>query len=122
MNVGEKLKYMREKNKKTLRELSGILDVSLNTIYRWEHSLAMPRKSTLRKVAAFYGVSLEEITQDRESENEFNEHIGVGYPSVSASSDRILERELLSMFSKLQDCSKHRVLGYVERIYIESID
>jgi len=58
VSIGKNLRILRINSKKTLREQSETFGVSLNTVYRWEHDLAEPRKSTLRKIAAFYGVSL----------------------------------------------------------------
>ncbi|MCL1828627.1 MAG: helix-turn-helix transcriptional regulator [Oscillospiraceae bacterium] len=123
MSIGKKLKSLREKSKKTLREMSEILDVSLNTVYRWEHDLAMPRKSMLKKLASFHETSLEEIMQGRDPEDGVSGYAGAVQPEVTTSDyERLIEQEMLSMFRKLRECKKHRVMGYVERLYVESLD
>ena len=58
MSLGEKLKSLRIREKKTLKEQSEVFGVSLNTVYRWEHNLAVPRKSALIKMAVHYNVSI----------------------------------------------------------------
>jgi len=103
MSLGEKLKGLRMKTKKTLTEQSRILKVSMNSIYRWEHDLAVPRKPTLRIMADYYGVPLDWLLLD----------------SASASLVSDIEQNLLGMFRKLPDNNRYKILGYVERMYVE---
>ena len=116
MGVGEKLKSLRLKGRRTLKEQSQILGVSLNSVYRWEHDLAAPRKSMLRKIANLYEVPVEWLLQDGGG-GEYIRHAGdVLY------FDQNIEQQLLRFFRKLIDNEQYKVLGYVERIYIESVD
>ena len=103
MTLGEKLRSLRQKGKKTLQEQSAILGVSMNSVYRWEHDLAVPRKTMLKTLADFYSVPLDWLL----SEN----------AAASLVSD--LEQKLLCMFRKLSENSKFKVLGYVERMCVE---
>jgi len=103
MSLGEKLRNLRLKTKKTLSEQSKMLKVSMNSVYRWEHDLAVPRKPMLRNMADFYGVPLDWLLTE----------------SASASLVSEVEQNLLGMFRKLPDNSRYKVLGYVERIYVE---
>jgi transcriptional regulator with XRE-family HTH domain len=103
MTLGEKLRNLRQKDKKTLQEQSLIFGVSMNSIYRWEHDLAVPRKPVLKIMADYYSVSLEWII----SEN----------TAASLVSD--VEVKLLNMYRRLSDSNRYKVLGYVERICFE---
>ena len=103
MTLGEKLRNLRLKTRKTLHEQSRLLGVSMNSVYRWEHDLAMPRKPMLRTMADYYGVPLDWLLSE----------------SASASLVSEIEQNLLGMFRKLPDNSRYKVLGYVERMYIE---
>jgi len=103
MSLGEKLRNLRLKTKKTLSEQSKMLKVSMNSVYRWEHDLAVPRKPMLRIMADFYGVPLDWLLSE----------------SASASLVSEIEQNLLGMFRKLPDNSRFKVLGYIERIYVE---
>jgi len=103
MTLGEKLRNLRLKTKKTLSEQSQILKVSMNSVYRWEHDMAVPRKPILKVMAEHYGVPVEWLL----SENS----------SASLVSD--VEHSLLGMFRKLNDNNRYKVLGYVERMSIE---
>ena len=103
MTLGDKLRNLRLKDKKTLKEQSLLFGVSMNSIYRWEHDLAIPRKPFLKNMADYYCVSLDWII----SEN----------TAASLVSD--VEVKLLGMFRRLSSGSKYKVLGYVERICLE---
>jgi len=103
LSLGEKLRNLRIKGKKTLQEQSAVLGVSMNSVYRWEHDLAVPRKTMLKTLADYYGVPLDWLL----SEN----------AAASLVSD--VEQTLLSMYRKLSDSSRFKVLGYVERMCVE---
>ena len=103
MSLGEKLRNLRLKTRKTLSEQSKILKVSMNSVYRWEHDLAIPRKPMLRLMADYYGVPLDWLLSE----------------SASASLVSEIELNLLGMFRKLSDNNRHKILGYVERMYLE---
>ena len=103
MSLGEKLRNLRLKAKKTLAEQSEIFGVSMNSVYRWEHDLAVPRKPVLKVMAAHYAVPLDWLLSE----------------SAAASLVSDTEQKLLCMFRQLPDRSRYKVLGYVERMCVE---
>ena len=103
MSLGEKLRSLRIKTKKTISEQSRLLRVSMNSVYRWEHDLATPRKPMLKVMADYYGVPLEWLLLE----------------GASASLISEIEQNLLGMFRKLPDNNRYKVLGYIERMYLE---
>ena len=103
MTLGEKLRNLRLKTRKTLSEQSVILKVSMNSVYRWEHDLAIPRKPVLQMIADYYGVPIDWLLSE----------------SSSASLVSDVEQNLLGMFRKLNNGSRYKVLGYVERMCVE---
>jgi len=58
MSIGEKLKNLRLRTGRTLEEQSEILGVSLTSIYRWEHDLAVPLQAVLIKISVVYNVPI----------------------------------------------------------------
>jgi transcriptional regulator with XRE-family HTH domain len=99
--------------KKTLREESEIFGVSLNTVYRWEHNLATPRKSALIKIAAFYEVPLSWLLHGNvDAEDDTN------CDGCILDSENDIEQKMLNIFRKLSENRKYKVLGYIERIYM----
>ena len=103
MSLGEKLRNLRLKTRKTLFEQSRILGVSMNSVYRWEHDLTVPRKSMLKMMADHYGVPLDWLLSENSSASLVSE----------------VEQNLLGMFRKLPDHCRYKVLGYVERMCVE---
>jgi len=103
MSLGEKLRSLRLKTRKTLTEQSKLLKVSMNSIYRWEHDLATPRRPMLRRMADYYGVPLDWLLMEGSSSSIVSE----------------AEQNLLGMFRKLPDNNRYKILGYVERMYVE---
>ena len=114
MNIAERLRELRIKMKKTLQEQSEICGVSANSIYRWEHGLAVPRKSSLRKLAEYYNVSMDWLIQGI-TENDNGE-------SGCEPTDCTCEQQLLKMYRKLSENYKYKILGYLERVYVEAMD
>jgi len=103
MSLGDKLRSLRVKNRKTLLEQGRLLGVSLNSVYRWEHDLSVPRKPTLRIIATCYNVPLDWLLSEESSAS-----------LVSES-----ELGLLDMYRQLPDQSRFKVLGYLERMALE---
>ena len=114
MSVGERLRGLRTKAKRTLKEQSESFGVSVNTIYRWEHGLASPREQALRRMADHYEVTYEWLLDG-------NDGAAAGYAEI-VQPDLCIETQLLRMFRKLSSNSKYRILGYVERVYVEEME
>ena len=115
MSIGERLRLLRIDSKRTLKEQSGVFGVSLNTVYRWEHNLSMPRKIALNRIASHYKVSMGWLLLGNDEA-----------AKSDADSDNLpgndIESQILKMCRQLSERSKYKVLGYVERIYVEDID
>ena len=116
MSVGEKLRNLRKKAKRTLKEQSDIFGVSLNTVYRWEHDLAFPKKQMLEKIAAHYEAPLEWLFLGSYAQEE-----GI-FDNGALLVEDSMEQQLVRMCRKLSEKNKYKILGYVERIYVEDMD
>ena len=112
--IGSRLHGLRRSAKRTLKEECEIFDVSLNSVYRWEHDLSVPKRSLLRRIAEFYGVNYDWLLYGAENEDK---------PAAEKrdEAENGIERKLLNMLANLSYDSKFRVLGYVERICIEEL-
>ena len=103
MSLGEKLRSLRQKSKRTLREQGTHFGVSMNSIYRWEHDIAIPRQAVLKKIAEYYNVPIEWLISENASASLVSED----------------ELDLLGMFRALPDTSRFKIIGYVERMCME---
>ena len=123
-SIGTRLKKLRLSMKKTLAEESKNFNVCLNTVYRWEHDLCVPKKSTLIKIASYYDVPLEWLLYGNENETnrismaeEDNKCDG-----CILNPERNTEQKILKMLRKLSNNSKYKIIGYIERMCIEHDD
>ena len=117
MDIGEKLRKMRVDMKKTLKEQGETFGVSLNSIYRWEHGFNVPKKAMLKRLADYYGVSVRWLLGE-EDDAEY----GPGCADIAPCQVGDAECQLLRMYNKLSDFNKYKILGYIERTYVEEMD
>lgn len=47
---------LRKAQQQSLRQIADLIDISHNTIARWEHNEVVPNKKNLGRLADFYGV------------------------------------------------------------------
>lgn len=64
MAVGKNIRRLRESRHMTQRELGQIAGVSDKAVSTWENESKEPRIETVRKIAAFFGVSVDEILKE----------------------------------------------------------
>ena len=107
MTMGEKLRKLRKSTKKTLQQQSEVFSVSINTVYRWEHDMVLPRKETLAKIAKYYNLPVIWLMYDDSEQPDF--------PEGST------ERQFVRLFQKLNKQDRYKVIGYMERMYFESL-
>ena len=61
MNIGEKIKELRLKNKKTQADVALFLKVTPQTIYKFEKNINEPDIETIKKLSTYFNVSVEEL-------------------------------------------------------------
>ena len=112
MTIGKTLKNLREEMRNTLKEQSEIFDVSLNTVFRWEHDLSVPRNSMLKKISEYYGVTPEWLLGET---TPWKDHVNAPYQNYQ-------ELQFLSMFRMLPEKTRSRLIKCVEYLFDESVD
>ena len=123
MKLNEKLRFLRLKNKLTLKELGTISGVSLNSVYRWEHCHSIPRKRSLKKIADYYDVPLEWLRYDNVGKSYFDENGNCINPVLNTLAyENDMEQKLLKALIKLSDIDKHKVLTFIENMGAEKSD
>ena len=68
MEFHERLKLYRRGKGLTQEELAERLYVSRSAVAKWENGLGLPNAETLKELAAFFGVTQQELLSDRETE------------------------------------------------------
>ena len=62
--LGEKIRGLRLRDKRSLKDESLLLRVSMNSLYRWEHDLVIPRKPMLMRICEYHDVTMEWLESD----------------------------------------------------------
>lgn len=70
MNFSEKLIKLRKENGLSQEELGYKLNVTRQTVSKWELGQTTPEMSKLVEMSKLFGVTLDELTDDKESRNE----------------------------------------------------
>jgi len=104
MSLGDKLRILRRKSKKTMSEKGKSLNVTMNTVHRWEIDSAVPRKTMMIKMAGYYDVPVCWLLSETSSSSLADE----------------AEQNLLKMFRAMPDNCRYKVIGFVERMYAEA--
>lgn len=72
MNFGEKLKQLRKEKNISQEQLAQILDVSRQTISRWESSLTSPDLIMLEKICSYFNISYDELLNNKKTKKNYD--------------------------------------------------
>ncbi len=61
MNLGNRIKMLRKQHGITQEQLAGVLGVSFQAVSKWENGITLPDITLAPKIAAYFGVSLDEL-------------------------------------------------------------
>ena len=61
MELGLKIKQLRQKHGFTQEELASLLDISSQSISKWETGLTMPDISLLPKLSEVFGTTIDDL-------------------------------------------------------------
>ncbi len=65
MTTGEKIAALRKKGGMTQEELAEVLNVSRQSVSRWEMDIAFPETDKLIKLSKIFAVSIDYLLNDR---------------------------------------------------------
>ena len=64
MNFNEKLQKLRKEKKYSQEELADMLDVTRQSVSKWESGQTYPEMDKLLAICKIFGCTLEELTND----------------------------------------------------------
>lgn len=67
MEVGRRIAYYRKKASLTQEDLADLMNVSRQTIYKWEHSLTYPELRKLEQLTKILNISFDELLKQEET-------------------------------------------------------
>ena len=68
MTLGQKIKKLRNENNLTQKDLSNMVNVTFQTVSKWEKDENEPDVSTLKKLASLFGCSLDYLLSEEDEE------------------------------------------------------
>ena len=76
-----KLAELRKKNGLTQQDLAEVLNVSYQTISKWENSVVFPDISTLPQISSYFGVSVDALLGLVPLEQEYHKKLNIPHLS-----------------------------------------
>lgn len=80
MTLGEKIYKFRNEKGFSQGDLSEKLDVSRQSVSKWENNSAVPELEKLIKLSEIFNITLDELVKDEKKENEKNDYVKI--PSI----------------------------------------
>lgn len=105
MDIGEKIKILREKKKKTQLDIAKFLGVTYQTIYKYEKGIAIPPADAIIKLAEYFNVTTDYLLGKTDIKQTINEPIEIA-ASMKDKAD----------LSEMSDKDKAYILDLIERL------
>ncbi len=107
MTFGERLYELRNKNNLSQEELAEVLDVSRQSISKWENDKAYPEMTRLLFMSDYFDVSLDYLMRGIEKEN--NEEKVTADDADKNSNDKYKTKNILLVWNNfLSNLSPHQ--------------
>lgn len=101
------LKELREEKKLSQQKLAAIINVSQQSIYKYENGLAEPDFATLKNLANYFDVSVDYLIDNTDIRQKYEHHIDEKLND--------LEYRLVTEFRKLPNDLKDTIIYYASR-------
>lgn len=106
MSFNMKLRTLRKRKGMTQRELAADLGVALSTIAMWETANREPDLATIRKLAEYFSVSIEEL---------INDEIEIGYENYTLKKNARFDEEIITLRNMLHSRPEMQALFSVSK-------
>ena len=92
MNFNEKLQKLRKEKKYSQEELADMLDVTRQSVSKWESGQTYPEMDKLLAICKIFGCTLEELTNDSIKLNEFAGEKKSKVSDIASSVEEFIEK------------------------------
>lgn len=92
MNFNEKLQKLRKEKKYSQEELADMLDVTRQSVSKWESGQTYPEMHKLLAICKIFGCTLEELTNDTIKLNEFAGEKKSKVSDIASSVEEFIEK------------------------------
>lgn len=90
MNLADKITYLRKQKGWSQEDLSEKLDISRQSVSKWESGTSIPDLNKIIKLSDIFGVSTDYLLKDEEAESERCNHENDTYEPIEVPSTRIV--------------------------------
>lgn len=97
MTLGEKLKSLREERGMFQRDLAELLGVGVSTISGYEKDLKRPKSSNLKKIADFYGVTIDYLLGNENNLSDLEEDFSEGVKVLRRANTQLTDEQKKKM-------------------------
>lgn len=121
MTIGEKIKYLRHKNDVTQEKLAEYLNITYQSISKWENNNAMPDVALIVPLANFFKVSIDDLF-DRTTETEKKE-IDDAMLETQHMDNKGFYKEKLALWRKLVQKypNNYQCLAWLSSVLVSNI-
>ena len=106
MSFNIKLRTLRKKKGLTQKELASDLGVALSTVAMWETANREPDLATIRKIAEYFDISIEELV---------NDELELGYANYTLKNNARYDEEIISIRNMLHSRPEMQMLFSVSK-------
>ena len=124
MDVGTRIKTLREDKKMTQKELAQLLNVKQTAVSYWETGKREPDLDTIKAICTIFEVTYNKLLDDNwenyieEVLEDFNENpmgtSSVPFVDYNSSFDYSFKKRIVSYYNMLNDLGKKKVDEYIK--------
>ena len=97
MNLGENIYHLRTERNLSQGELADALEVSRQSVSKWENNSSVPELEKLLKMAQIFEITLDELVTGREKQEEQYAVQAAPAPVASAEKQRLTPQQILGI-------------------------
>ncbi|QHQ61263.1 helix-turn-helix domain-containing protein [Anaerocolumna sedimenticola] len=121
MDIGKKIRNLRQQKNIPQNDLAQILGVSKSTMSNYERNYSTPDPDILVKLAEYFGVSVDYLFDYEDSRHKF-ELVKENSDYTSSNSTVLTkdEQNVLNYYNRLTDEYKDYIKGQMIQLYLKS--
>ena len=98
MTLGEKIYELRTKNAMSQGDLANTLEVSRQSVSKWETNTSVPELDKLVKMSEVFNISLDELIRGEKGEKVQEVKCEIQSPAISAPQNGLPPRKIVGLF------------------------
>ncbi len=115
--IGNNIKRMRKQRKITQSEFASYMNVSHQTVSKWENGTRVPDAYMLPMIAMFFGVSIDELFSDEElNARKYEQQVETEYKELTRNHDYARAKEVIFEAYKKAPNNYRIMCRYIESV------